>query len=56
MDHTIRQKFERYRTAESRVFRLVDNAHATDAEPFENAIVGNSFTNHGKRRDYSSEG
>ena len=44
--HIIRQELERDKAVQVDVFRLVNNAHATAAEPFNNAIVGDKLVDH----------
>ena len=41
-----RQKLQRDETAERRVFRFVDYSHATAAQQFHNAVVGNRLPDH----------
>ena len=44
----VRQELQRDRPAELDVFGLIHDAHAARAERFENAVVGDGFTNHGE--------
>jgi hypothetical protein len=42
----IRQKLESHETMQAGVFCLVDHAHASAAEFFENAVVGDGLAEH----------
>ena len=43
----VRKKFERDEAAEQRVFRLVNDTHATAAEHFRDAVVRDGLADHG---------
>src|SRR5690348_14101980 len=43
-----RKKFQRDETAEARVFGFVDDAHASAAELFENAVMGDGGADHSR--------
>jgi hypothetical protein len=42
-----RKEFKGYETVEARVFRFVDDAHASAAEIFDDAVMRDGLANHG---------
>ena len=49
-ERLVGQELEGHETAEGGVFRFVDHAHATAAQKFHNAVVGNGLSDHGGAR------
>jgi len=45
--HLVRQKLQRHHAVQAGVLSLEDNAHTAAAQLFQDAVVGDSLTNHG---------